>query len=218
MSDGKLDVGAYSDLMSHFEGEPAPDKHPFPDHPGLRRGERLPKGLRLWDDLRAGSSKDGAGWIAVRQKTDYERKTEKWFNIRQCGSWRMAFLLARLQRMYWDDHAAWLAQPGNSTPSAAAPDKASPSAADEGLEAAAAALPVKRPPMKSAGNKDGAAPKKAARTDSQTAPAKTTPSRAPSDAPQQPQEKTPRITADVVAGSVRMMQILAARKAAQQGA
>merc|ERR1712151_315379 len=40
-----------------------------------------------------------------------DKKKEKWFNIKVCGSWRMAFLLARLQRMYWDERAAWLRAP-----------------------------------------------------------------------------------------------------------
>merc|ERR1711957_977416 len=31
---------------------------------------------------------------------------EKWFNIQTCGSWRLAFLLARLQRIIWDQGAS----------------------------------------------------------------------------------------------------------------
>jgi hypothetical protein len=59
----------------------------------------------MWDDVRAGSNaggkaKDGAGWVAVKSSTS--RKREKWFNIRTCGSWRLAFLLARLQRALWE--------------------------------------------------------------------------------------------------------------------
>jgi len=41
-------------------------------------------------------------------------KREKWFNIRSCGSWRMAFLLARLQRQHWDSRAAWLSAPADA--------------------------------------------------------------------------------------------------------
>merc|ERR1719215_2519861 len=80
--------------------------------PGVRRGERIPKGLRVWDDIRAGNTdKDGAGWVAVRSASQLEKKKEKWFNIRSCGSWRMAFLLARLQRLSWDKRAEWLKKP-----------------------------------------------------------------------------------------------------------
>eukprot|EP00927_Polykrikos_kofoidii_P023098 TRINITY_DN2137_c0_g1_i2.p1 TRINITY_DN2137_c0_g1~~TRINITY_DN2137_c0_g1_i2.p1 ORF type:complete len:362 (-),score=68.04 TRINITY_DN2137_c0_g1_i2:310-1332(-) len=102
LEDGKIDISAYEDLMSCWAGEPSPGDHPHPEHPGVRANEPIPKGLRIWDDLRAGAEKkDGAGWIAVRcSKRD--GKKEKWFNIRTCGSWRLAFLLARLQRSLWE--------------------------------------------------------------------------------------------------------------------
>ena len=108
---GKVQISAYADLMPHFAGEPPPDQHPDPTHPGVRVDEQIPDGLRIWDDVRAGAiDKDGAGWIAVHKgKADGgERKKEKWFNIRACGSWRLAFLLAKLQRIYWDKRAEWL--------------------------------------------------------------------------------------------------------------
>merc|ERR1719327_30609 len=55
----------------------------------------------MWDDVRAGGKgKDGAGWVAVR--IGPHGRKEKWFNIRTCGSWRLAFLLARIQRALWD--------------------------------------------------------------------------------------------------------------------
>mmetsp|Transcript_12769 Transcript_12769/g.28205 ORF Transcript_12769/g.28205 Transcript_12769/m.28205 type:complete len:247 (+) Transcript_12769:21-761(+) len=101
-SDGKIDVESYQDLAAAFAGEPRPERHVFPEKPGVRSGEFVPKGLRTWDDVHAGSSnKDGAGWIAVRS-SKRDGKKEKWFNIRTCGSWRMAFLLARLQRAIWE--------------------------------------------------------------------------------------------------------------------
>jgi len=76
----------------------------------------LPKGLRIWDDVRAGKEKnDGAGWIAARSPGGGDdKKREKWFNIKTCGSWRMAFLMARLQRQHWDSRATWLAAPAGS--------------------------------------------------------------------------------------------------------
>lgn len=103
---GKVKISGYEDLLPHFAGEPAPDLHPNPEKPGVRLGDSVPKSLRMWDDVRAGNTcKDGAGWIAVRGANQHEKKQEKWFNIRVCGSWRMAFLLARLQLLHWDEHA-----------------------------------------------------------------------------------------------------------------
>jgi hypothetical protein len=103
-SDGKIDIEAYEDIIQCWAGEPPPEKHPDPLHPGVRAGEEVPKGLRLWDDVRAGSGKlkDGAGWVAVKTAVGQKSKREKWFNIRTCGSWRLAFLLARLQRALWE--------------------------------------------------------------------------------------------------------------------
>lgn len=107
--DGKIDIDAYKDLMAVFSREPAPDQHPDPSNPGVRAGEKIPKGLRNWDDVRAGAhEKDGAGWVASRSASQNEPSKTKWFNIRLCGSWRMAFLLARLQRLHWDERAAWV--------------------------------------------------------------------------------------------------------------
>merc|ERR1712066_155561 len=76
---------------------------------------RIPKGLRVWDDVRAGATeKNGAGWVALRGATQNDKKRERWFNIQTCLSWRMAFLLARLQKAYWDERAAWLKAPANA--------------------------------------------------------------------------------------------------------
>eukprot|EP00401_Gymnodinium_catenatum_P082852 CAMPEP_0117563436 /NCGR_PEP_ID=MMETSP0784-20121206/55495_1 /TAXON_ID=39447 /ORGANISM="" /LENGTH=298 /DNA_ID=CAMNT_0005361085 /DNA_START=18 /DNA_END=914 /DNA_ORIENTATION=+ len=131
--DGKVDILAYEDLMPSFAGEPSPDQHPDPERPGVRHGEHVPKGLRMWDDVRAGAeNKDGAGWIAVRCAA-HEKKQEKWFNIRTCKSWRMAFLLARLQRQAWDRRAAWLKQ------SVAAPSGKAPLLGGEGATAGVSA-------------------------------------------------------------------------------
>lgn len=112
-SDGKIDIASYDDIIPYFSGEVPPGQHPNPTHPGLRHGEHLPKGLRVWDDVRAGAAVNaGAGWIAARSPGGGDdKKREKWFNIRTCGSWRMAFLLARLQRQKWDERARWLAAP-----------------------------------------------------------------------------------------------------------
>lgn len=124
--DGKIDVAAYAELAKAYASEPPPDQHPDPTRPGVRQGEYVPKGLRMWDDVAAGcTGKDGAGWIAAYTARNRGR-TEKWFNIRTCGSWRLAFVLARLQRDLWERSA-----PRAPTPSDAA-------AAAEGAEVAAA--------------------------------------------------------------------------------
>lgn len=106
-ADGKIDIEAYEDIMACWAAEPPPDNHPDPLHPGVRPGEEIPKGLRMWDDVRAGcTGKDGAGWIAVKTSVRLGKK-EKWFNIRTCRSWRLAFLFAKIQRSLWEreDHA-----------------------------------------------------------------------------------------------------------------
>lgn len=101
-ADGKIDIEAYEDIMDCWKGEPSPQNHPNPLHPGVRNGEEIPKGLRMWDDVRAGNTgKDGAGWVAVKTSVRFGKK-EKWFNIRTCRSWRLAFLFARLQREIWE--------------------------------------------------------------------------------------------------------------------
>jgi len=182
--DGKLDVGSYEELLAHFAGEVPPAQHPDPKHPGLRRGEQLPKGLRIWDDVRAGAETNaGAGWIASRSPGGGDdKRREKWFNIRTCGSWRMAFLLARLQRQQWDSRASWLAAPAGTdvvrTPVKRAKAK---SPAPDGEKVA------KR--MKTAG----------AATDEQKLGDSTI------------QTKVNHITAETLAGSSRLKQILEAR-------
>merc|ERR1740129_1974196 len=75
---GKVEVCAYEDLKPCFAGEAPPDQHPYPDKPGVRHGEKIPRGLKIWDDVRAGATdKDGAGWIAVRVSKDEGKKASK---------------------------------------------------------------------------------------------------------------------------------------------
>lgn len=127
--DGRVDVNEYEDLKVHFVGEPSPDRHPDPEHPGVRDGEVVGKGMRIWDDLRAVSTdanasevkKDGAGWIATFNLKNHPKR-EKWFNIRTCGSWRLAFLLASLQRRSWVAKGL-AAKVGNGKKSSAKKDK-----------------------------------------------------------------------------------------------
>jgi len=183
--DGKLDINSYEDLLPHFAGEVPPAQHPDPKYPGLRRGELLPKGLRIWDDVRAGAETNaGAGWIAARSPGGGDdKKREKWFNIRTCGSWRMAFLMARMQRQHWDSRAIWLAAPAGAD---------------------VVRTPVKRAKAKSPAPQDGE--KTAKRT--KTAGAAENQKSADSTG----QSKV--ITSEVLAGSSRVKQILEARERA----
>ncbi|CAE7491055.1 unnamed protein product [Symbiodinium microadriaticum] len=99
----RLKLSAYSDLKSLFPKEAAPARHPDPDNPGIRE-EELPGGeaaislefLINWSDDK------GAGWRTTRQAIEGKNKAEsRWFGARSWGSWRMAFLMARLQRDVW---------------------------------------------------------------------------------------------------------------------
>lgn len=90
--------------------------------PGMRRNEEWPEGLRIWDDTK--KSKDGRTVIVVKGKgkekvrhvrtfwgagwkAAYPFKKQEglplsvWFNIRKWKTWRLAFILARLQAAVW---------------------------------------------------------------------------------------------------------------------
>jgi len=98
---GRLDVSAYKDLKSHFAGEAPRDRHPDPRMPGMLASELAagsPDGLRWWSDAK------GEGWIASHPtcKAGQTVPESKWFSARTGGSWRFAYLLARLQRRLWE--------------------------------------------------------------------------------------------------------------------
>jgi hypothetical protein len=94
--------------------------------PGMRNGEEWPTGLRFWDDTMDGSKTKrtykkkstgettqawGAGWVAAnpfpRKKREGDAESlpstpaGSWFNISVWETWRLAFVLARLQREVW---------------------------------------------------------------------------------------------------------------------
>jgi len=79
--------------------------------PGFRDGESPPEGVKLWDDTRRKSNRyaclqdvPGAGWIAhCPYKRESARSSSRWFNVKVWGSWRLAFLLACLQRARWEE-------------------------------------------------------------------------------------------------------------------
>merc|ERR1712039_266728 len=135
--------------------------------------------------------KDGAGWAAVRPKTQHEGKAEKWFNIRICGSWRLAFLLARLQRAHWDERAKWLSKP---IVSGSATSEVIPT----GSDSAATNTPQKRK--------------------SETSAEVSTARKAPRKLQQELEKEKPKQLIDtaMIQGSERLQQILAARKKQQE--
>eukprot|EP00933_Yihiella_yeosuensis_P020867 TRINITY_DN16646_c1_g1_i2.p1 TRINITY_DN16646_c1_g1~~TRINITY_DN16646_c1_g1_i2.p1 ORF type:complete len:1021 (-),score=227.83 TRINITY_DN16646_c1_g1_i2:311-3373(-) len=103
----RLVLSAYNDLKSHFQGELPPSDHPDPLRPGIRL-EELPgganavslEGLRNWSDAK------GEGWIAYSTKPSTGKSESRWFNARVWGSWRLAFLLAKLQKQVWEKTAS----------------------------------------------------------------------------------------------------------------
>lgn len=101
---GRLKESAYQEFREHFSRELPVERHPNPLLPGMAENEVLPNGLKMWDDSNTSSTRDGCGWIAigVDKKEGENRLEEKWFNVRTWGSWRLAFLLARLQRRVWE--------------------------------------------------------------------------------------------------------------------
>lgn len=99
----RLQLSAYTDLRKWFQGEPSEMRHPDSSKPGLRQEELAGgtavvslEGLQNWSDDK------GAGWRTMRKAVAGKNKSEsRWFGANSWGSWRMAFLLARLQHQVW---------------------------------------------------------------------------------------------------------------------
>ena len=94
-SGGKLDVNGYM-ILKHLFADTVPrEQHPVPSKPGVKEDEQeQTENLRWWSDAK------GEGWIAKGPNMGTRTK-DKWFNAHKCGSWRLAFLLAKLQRDIW---------------------------------------------------------------------------------------------------------------------
>lgn len=120
----RLMLVSYNDLKGSFAGEPSPEKHPDSSNPGLRRRE-LPGGSAevCLDGLKNWRDSKGAGWIAHRKVG--KKLESRWFSARTWGSWRLAFLLARLQQQVWKPASSG----GESSSSSSAPPAADPPAA-----------------------------------------------------------------------------------------
>merc|ERR1711935_1192601 len=66
-----------------------------PLKPGVKEEEQEQlENLRWWSDAK------GEGWIAKGPSMGTLTK-DKWFSVKTCGSWRLSFLMARLQRDVW---------------------------------------------------------------------------------------------------------------------
>lgn len=108
----------------------------------------------------------------------------------------MAFLLARLQKEYWDERAAWVTAPiGGATSYAGSGDS---------REAIENCTPNKKRSRETAEDEVGQHP-----------PKEPMPKRIVQEQ-SQASKKIPQIGADMLAGSVRLQQILAARRKQEQ--
>jgi hypothetical protein len=97
-----LERQAYVDLIEYFGNEAPKELHPFPTTPGINAEEiDICTGLRTWSD------RAGEGWLAT--STGKPTKSNK-FSLQEWGSWRLAFLLAWLQRAVWCYEGAELAE------------------------------------------------------------------------------------------------------------
>jgi len=119
--DGKLLPAFYKGLIESLrDGAPRGDDQAEALPQGVVAGESVPEGLRSWDDSKGSRAQasSGAGWIASAPVKSSGRTNadSKWFNIKTWGSWRLAFLLARLQRSLWELSAKGTLPPpvGNS--------------------------------------------------------------------------------------------------------
>eukprot|EP00746_Dinoflagellata_sp_MGD_P010619 gnl/MRDRNA2_/MRDRNA2_121964_c0_seq1.p1 gnl/MRDRNA2_/MRDRNA2_121964_c0~~gnl/MRDRNA2_/MRDRNA2_121964_c0_seq1.p1 ORF type:complete len:519 (-),score=121.61 gnl/MRDRNA2_/MRDRNA2_121964_c0_seq1:16-1530(-) len=112
--DGRLLLDAYSDLRYKFRAEPPAEEHPDPRRPGMQLWEdtdALLQDVEVWNDghccvaNRHGDLKRAAGWIAHHpiEVTPSGDRVSKCFSTQTWGSWRLAFLLAKLQRDVWWD-------------------------------------------------------------------------------------------------------------------
>jgi len=97
--DGDLLTGLYQDLWPHFCREAPRWMHPDPRRPGVRSTELYAsfEGLSTWSDAK------GCGWIAKASGEGMAPPGRtRWLSLKRWGSWRLAFLAARLQKEVWD--------------------------------------------------------------------------------------------------------------------
>jgi len=96
---GNLLTEVYQDLWPNFCREPPRWMHPDPRRPGVRATELHAsfEGLRTWSDAK------GCGWIAVASGEGMAPPGQtRWLGLKRWGSWRLAFLAAKLQKEVWD--------------------------------------------------------------------------------------------------------------------
>lgn len=81
------------------------------DRRGVRPDETPPQGLKSWSSQRGRKRSrngepcedtKGAGWFATRPGVQAKGSKSRWFNVNTFKSWRLAFLLAKLQLEVWE--------------------------------------------------------------------------------------------------------------------
>mmetsp|Transcript_62381 Transcript_62381/g.115791 ORF Transcript_62381/g.115791 Transcript_62381/m.115791 type:complete len:299 (-) Transcript_62381:108-1004(-) len=99
---GRLEYGKYKDLAKYFADDQDRSLHPDINLPGVNTSElesvrAMGATLCWWSDPR------GNGWIARADKPPVGKRcpAQCWFTVATWGSWRLAFVLARLQREVW---------------------------------------------------------------------------------------------------------------------
>jgi len=96
---GNLLTEVYQDLWPHFCREAPRCMQPDPRRPGVRSTELHAnfEGLSTWSDAK------GCGWIAKASGEGIAPLGRtRWLSLKRWGSWRLAFLAARLQKEVWD--------------------------------------------------------------------------------------------------------------------
>jgi len=93
---GDLELDTYKSLKELFQRDGLV-RLPVAALPGTFLGEAPPAGVRHWEDAR------GKGWVATHPSQKVVKVLRaKWFGVGTWKSWRLAFLLARLQRQAWE--------------------------------------------------------------------------------------------------------------------
>lgn len=95
--DGKVALKQYSDLTQIYLTEPDREGQPDPAKPGVREEELDDVDTT---DMHPWSDAKGAGWI-VKRNVGGRIQQSRYVSARSLFSWRLAFLLARLQREVW---------------------------------------------------------------------------------------------------------------------
>jgi len=100
--EGRLELKAYEDMKVRFASDADVQEHPDPLRPGMSQSECCGQhvaNLQPWSDTK------GRGWT-VQRRLPSGKLEKRYMSAITWGSWRLAFLLARLQREVWIQKAA----------------------------------------------------------------------------------------------------------------